>query len=223
MSSTRKRCKKASPVISKEPPFWMTKPFRSRNQQLYLQKAYRFGYRAHAHEIRKDDHPYYTHPKAVARIIIEEWQVYDLRAVIDALFHDMRERKTNGGFPVTRAILLQEFDEEIEQDNYALTRKGSDKKKKEPKARYMGRIIFRGWRTLLVKFADRVHNLRTLQFQPREKWERIYRESVEFYLPLIDTLEVLLPNNLKSVTERVQQSLERALNHADRLIRHNIP
>jgi (p)ppGpp synthase/HD superfamily hydrolase len=196
----------------------MKRPFYKRYRLLQLQKAYRFGYRAHAHEVRKDGHPYFSHPKAVARIIIEEWHVYDVRAIIGALLHDTRERKTTGGFSVTGGILRQHFGDVVEQDNYALTRKGHDKKKKEPKARYMERIVLRGWRTLLVKMADRVHNLCTLQHQPPEKWQRIYDESCQYYRPLVKTLEALLPEHMKPVAARVEKSLAHALQHAERLI-----
>jgi (p)ppGpp synthase/HD superfamily hydrolase len=204
-------------IVQTEPPYWMMKPF-NRYQRRQLRKAYRFFYRAHAHEKRRDGKEYYSHPKAVAKIILWDWLVHDLLVIIDALGHDSRERKTTGGFPVTRAILRKEFGEVAEADNYALTRKGHDQPKKEPKVRYMKRIVARGWRTLLVKFADRVHNLGTLQYQPQEKWQRIYDESCQYYRPLVKTLEALLPRHLKSVAARVEKSLEKALGHAQRLI-----
>jgi GTP pyrophosphokinase len=132
------------------------------------------------------------------------------------MLHDTREIK-HPRISITRQSLCEMFGHDVEADNHALTRKGYDKQQKEEKARYVSRLVRRGWQTVLVKLADRVDNLGTLQFQPREKWERIYQESVEYYLPLIVTLEDLLPLVLKPVAARVEKSLAHALRHAERL------
>jgi (p)ppGpp synthase/HD superfamily hydrolase len=207
-------------VISEKPPSRMIRPFNKRYQRLRLHRAYDLGFRAHKHEIRKDGRPYFSHPKAVGKIILEEWLVRDVRILIAALLHDTREIKHPRVY-VTRKTLSHQFGEAAEADNYALTRKAHDKKRKEAKQLYIERIVLQGWRTLLVKLADRVHNLRTLQYQPEEKWQRIYDESCRYYQPLISVLSGLLPDHFKPTAALVEQSLERALQHANRFIQNS--
>jgi (p)ppGpp synthase/HD superfamily hydrolase len=210
-------------VAQGDVPHWVIKPFNMRNRyiRLQLQKGYRLMYRAHDHELRQDGRKYSTHPEEVTQIILYEWLVSDLRTALGALLHDTREIK-HPRILITRELLSREFGADVEADNFALTRKAYDKTKKETLPLFIQRIVRRGWRMVLVKLADRLHNLRTLGVCSIEKQHRVYHETMQHYLPLILTLEHLLPTNLKPVAARVRGSFDETLARVHKRI-HHIP
>jgi (p)ppGpp synthase/HD superfamily hydrolase len=219
MDMTTKLVKHQPVIVPTEPPYWMMKPF-NQNERKEVVQVYVFSRRVHEGRLRKDGvTPEFYHQIELCYTVLVEWGVIDLQIIKDINLHDTRELEDKGKHPqVTRKMLRAMFDEETDLNNHALTRKMHGSRKKEPIIHFLSRIVKRGWRTLLVKLADRKHSLETLEHLPQEKWQSTYDESRRHYQPLIKELERQLPDDLKHVAARVEKSFEQALRHAHRLV-----
>ncbi|MEL6111690.1 MAG: bifunctional (p)ppGpp synthetase/guanosine-3',5'-bis(diphosphate) 3'-pyrophosphohydrolase [Pseudomonadota bacterium] len=148
-----------------------------------LNRAYVFAMKAHGGQTRKSGDPYFTHPLAVAAILTE--LKADPATVITALLHDTVE-DTDTSLDDIRVL----FGDEIAQLVDGVTklsqielRTGASKQAENFRKLVMA--MADDVRVLLVKLADRLHNMRTLHFfSNQEKKERIARETLEIYAPL---------------------------------------
>ena len=128
-----------------------------------VKRAYDIAEAAHSSQKRKDGSPYFTHCEAVARIIYEEWQITDEpEKIAAALLHDTVE-DTN----ITIHDINNEFGEEIAYLVDGVSKFKSDKSSsdKETVRKIFDRTLINPW-VALLKLADRLHNMRTLDFMP---------------------------------------------------------
>ena len=148
-----------------------------------IKKACEFSQKAHAGQKRKNGEPYFSHPLAVATIIIEEWKFGDESTIAAALLHDVAE---DSKYIV--ADIKKEFGEEIAFLVDGVTKLGHIKYRgvgsRIENMRKLILAVSKDVRVLLIKLADRLHNMRTLNYLPPLKQKRIALETMEIYAPL---------------------------------------
>ena len=148
--------------------------------------AYRFADEAHLGQIRNSGEPYITHPIAVASQCAE-WKL-DAQALMAALLHDSLE-----DCGVTKAELIERFGSPIAELVDGLTKldKLQFNTREESQAESFRKMLLamaRDVRVILIKLADRSHNMRTLSDAPRDKWARIASETLDIYAPIAHRL-----------------------------------
>ena len=148
-----------------------------------LNRAYVYAMRMHGSQMRASGDPYFAHPIEVAGILTE--YKLDTASIVTALLHDIIEDTH-----VSRADLEKLFGAEIAELVEGVTKLSklelaSDYERQTENLRKFILAISKDIRVLLVKLADRLHNMRTLQFikQPARR-ERIARETIDIYAPL---------------------------------------
>ncbi len=152
-----------------------------------LSKAYNFALEAHHNQKREEGVPYIIHPVAVAKILTE--LKLDSATITTGLLHDTIE-DTN----VTYETVKKEFGEEVANLVEGVTKISAleDKASSDSKAENFRKLILatsKDIRVLLVKLADRLHNMRTIQFvKDKEKIIRKAKETMEIYAPLADRM-----------------------------------
>ncbi|MRD46044.1 RelA/SpoT family protein [Caenimonas koreensis DSM 17982] len=151
-----------------------------------VRKAYRFADEAHLGQIRASGEPYITHPIAVA-LQCAEWKL-DAQALMAALLHDAIE-----DCGVTKPQLIERFGAPVAELVDGLTKldKLQFNTREESQAESFRKMLLamaRDVRVILVKLADRSHNMRTLEDVPREKWARISSETLDIYAPIAHRL-----------------------------------
>ena len=168
-----------------------------------ITEAYHFAEKAHDGQKRRSGEPYIIHPVAVAQILAEMGM--DADSICAALLHDVVEDT-----PVTDEEISKKFGETIEQLVDGVTKLGQittnkthsdDDATKEERlmlmeqqqsenVRKMFLAMSRDIRVIIIKLADRVHNMRTLRFMPEEKRRFKARETLEIYAPIAHRLGI---------------------------------
>jgi len=148
----------------------------------YLATAYAFGAQHHHGQVRKSGEPYYSHPIAVAHILATN--KLDLETVAAGFLHDVVE-----DCDVSLQELQERFGEGLAQIVDGVTKIGKvryrDKLDSQAESyRKMILAMSNDLRVLIVKLADRLHNMQTLHHLPREKQIRIATETMDIYVPL---------------------------------------
>jgi GTP pyrophosphokinase len=147
-----------------------------------VRQAYRFADEAHLGQLRSSGEPYITHPIAVAAQCAE-WKL-DAQALMAALLHDAMEDCS-----VTKSELIERFGAAVAELVDGLTKldRLQFNTKEESQAESFRKMLLamaRDVRVILIKLADRSHNMRTLSDLPRDKWARIAGETLEIYAPI---------------------------------------
>ncbi len=147
-----------------------------------LNRAYVYAVKAHGAQKRASGDPYFAHPIEVAGILTE--YRLDTAAIVTALLHDVIEDT-----PTTRDEIVRLFGEEIADLVEGVTKLSrlelqSDHLRQAENLRKFILAISKDVRVLLVKLADRLHNMKTLGFVTPAKRERISRETLDVYAPL---------------------------------------
>jgi GTP pyrophosphokinase/guanosine-3',5'-bis(diphosphate) 3'-pyrophosphohydrolase len=150
-----------------------------------LNRAYVYAMRMHGAQLRASGDPYFAHPIAVAGILTD--YRLDTATIVTALLHDVIEDT-----PASRDDIAKLFGEEVAELVEGVTKLSrlelqveSENVRTAENLRRFILAISRDVRVLLVKLADRLHNMRTLHFIGKpEKRERIARETLEIYAPL---------------------------------------
>ncbi|MFZ4626401.1 MAG: RelA/SpoT family protein, partial [Rhodoferax sp.] len=148
--------------------------------------AYRFADQAHLGQLRNSGEPYITHPIAVAAQCAE-WKL-DAQALMAALLHDAME-----DCGVTKPDLIERFGSPVAElvDGLTKLEKLHFNTREENQAESFRKMLLamaRDVRVILIKLADRTHNMRTLSNAPREKWNRIASETLDIYAPIAHRL-----------------------------------
>lgn len=148
--------------------------------------AYRFADEAHLGQLRNNGEPYITHPIAVAAQCAE-WKL-DAQALMAALLHDALE-----DCGVTKIELIEKFGSPVAELVDGLTKldKLQFNTREENQAESFRKMLLamaRDVRVILIKLADRSHNMRTLSDVPRSKWSRISSETLDIYAPIAHRL-----------------------------------
>ncbi|MBO4808342.1 MAG: bifunctional (p)ppGpp synthetase/guanosine-3',5'-bis(diphosphate) 3'-pyrophosphohydrolase [Lachnospiraceae bacterium] len=160
-----------------------------------IEKAYRFADEAHKSQVRKSGEPYIIHPLCVA-ITLADLEM-DKETIAAGLLHDVVEDTI-----LSEEDLKREFGDDVallvdgvtKLEQIPLTNNMSgDDAKLEMQAETLRKMFIamaKDIRVVIIKLADRLHNMRTLKYMPPEKQQRIARETLEIYAPLADRLGI---------------------------------
>ena len=151
-------------------------------QVAQVARAYEFSARAHAGQSRVSGEPYIQHPLAVAKILAE--MRMDEKSIVAAILHDVIEDTE-----IPKAQIVTEFGHEVAElvDGVSKLTQVKFENHAEAQAenfRKMMLAMVRDIRVILVKLADRLHNMRTLSVMRIDKRRRIARETLEIYAPI---------------------------------------
>ena len=157
----------------------------SANDQQRIRDAYAFAAEAHKNQKRKSGEPYIIHPIAVARIVAEEFEL-GANPVIAAFLHDVVEDT-----PCTIDDVRKRFGDDVAFLVGVVTKKKKDKydlSKQVDNFRQILASVQFDVRAILIKLADRLHNMRTLDSMRPDKQMKIAGETDYFYAPLANRL-----------------------------------
>ncbi|MDT8406424.1 MAG: bifunctional (p)ppGpp synthetase/guanosine-3',5'-bis(diphosphate) 3'-pyrophosphohydrolase, partial [Methylococcales bacterium] len=151
-----------------------------------ITKAFHFGADAHQGQYRKSGENYICHPLSVA-ITLAETRM-DAKGIMAAILHDILEDT-----PVTKQELSKRFSEEVAELVDGVTKLGriDDKPRAEAQAESVRKMFLataKDLRVIMVKLADRLHNMRTLDAMPPPKRRRIAKETLDIYAPIANRL-----------------------------------
>ena len=146
-----------------------------------LLHAYDYAKAAHANQKRASGEPYFIHPCAVAEILVDLG--LDPATIAAALLHDVIEDT-----PVTEEDIRREFGEEVLSLVAGVTKldKIVFKSQEEEEAENFRKLFIamaKDIRVIIIKLADRLHNMRSLNFLSKERQQRMARETLDIYTP----------------------------------------
>lgn len=146
-----------------------------------ISRAFKLSFEAHKNDFRSSGEPYFLHPYQVAIIVASEMPLDDISVVV-ALLHDVVE---DTEFSIE--FIAKEFSQEVADIVDGVTKisgvfTGQDLTQAENYRKLLLSMV-KDIRVILVKFADRLHNMRTLEFVPQQKQRRIAKETKEIYAP----------------------------------------
>ena len=155
----------------------------------FVTKAFEFAEKAHEGQKRRSGEDYFQHCIATAQLLAEIGM--GSKTVSAGLLHDTPEDTQ-----VTLKEIKTEFGEELHDMVEGITKLGK-LKLRETKEEYLLENLRRMFlamaadiRVVIIKLADRIHNMRTLEFNPRDKQIRIARETMEIFTPIADRLGI---------------------------------
>jgi guanosine-3',5'-bis(diphosphate) 3'-pyrophosphohydrolase len=222
------------------------KRYLRRDELHKIRRAYEVGAAAHAGQTRKSGEPYITHPVAVAHILADIG--LDGEAIVAAILHDTLEDT-----PLSREAIESEFGHDVVElvDGVTKLDKVNFRDRQEATAESFRKMVMamaRDLRVILIKLADRLHNMRTLGSMAPASRRRIARETLEIYAPIAQRLGMnrfkaelqdlgfaalypmrhrviaehirQLQGNRKQAIERIQESISRRLKQEG--IRHRV-
>ena len=162
-----------------------------------IEKAYKVAFEAHKNQVRKSGEPYIIHPLCVS-IILADLEM-DKETIIAGLLHDVVEdtiltdEEIKAEFGNDVALLVDGVTklQHLPLTSSAGNDKSADKLEMQAEnLRKMFLAMAKDIRVILIKLADRLHNMRTLKFQPPEKQLRIARETMDIYSPIAQRLGI---------------------------------
>ncbi len=165
---------------------WLSKV---KNGEALVRRAYEIAFEAHKPQRRKSKEPYIIHPLFVAQYASEICP-YDIDVILAALLHDVVEdsevsiQDIQNAFP-ERPALAQIVDG---LTKFKHVTKLDDSEQVANYRRLLTQTMDDNPRIILVKLADRLHNMQTLGFQEKHKLQKIASETLQFYVPIADRL-----------------------------------
>ncbi|OQX87343.1 hypothetical protein B6D60_04130 [candidate division KSB1 bacterium 4484_87] len=196
-----------------------------------LKKAYEFSFCAHRDQLRMSGEPYFVHPLEVANILTELRM--DIPTISGGLLHDVAEDTG-----VSLEEVREEFGEEIATLVNGVTKISelkfdSYEARQAENFRKMIISMVEDIRVILIKFADRLHNMRTIDYLPEKKRGRIARETMDVYAPLAHRLGIarikweledlafktLYPKEYKAIVKRITDKREERERYIQRVKR----
>ncbi|MBR3646702.1 MAG: bifunctional (p)ppGpp synthetase/guanosine-3',5'-bis(diphosphate) 3'-pyrophosphohydrolase, partial [Lachnospiraceae bacterium] len=186
-----------------------------------IKKAFEMAKSAHGDQVRKSGEPYIIHPIHTA-IILAKLEL-DKETIIAGLLHDVLEDTS-----ITKEQMIAEFGEEVTElvDGVTkLTKLNYDVDKVEEQAENLRKMFLamaKDIRVILIKLADRLHNMRTLQYMKPEKQKEKSRETMDIYSPIANRLGIskikielddlalkyLEPEKYQELVDKVHERLE---------------
>jgi len=169
------------------------KPTFSESEVALVEKAFDVANKAHATQTRSSGEPYITHPITVAHIVLD--MQLDCQSVMAALLHDVLE-DTN----TSREELVDAFGDEVTSivDGLSKLNYLEYKSKEEAQAESFRKMLLAmvsDIRVILIKLADRLHNMRTIDVLSRARQNRIGRETLDVYAPIAGRLGMFKVKN----------------------------
>ncbi|MEX5728410.1 guanosine-3',5'-bis(diphosphate) 3'-pyrophosphohydrolase [Rhodovulum iodosum] len=169
-------------MIDVEDLIALVRNYNPRTDADLIRRAYDYGHAMHRGQFRRSGEPYFTHPVAVAALLTE--QRLDDATIITALLHDTIEDTKS-----TYGEVACEFGEEIAELVDGVTKLtnlelASSETKQAENFRKLFMAMSKDLRVILVKLADRLHNMRTIRSLPHEKQVRKSHETMDIYAPL---------------------------------------
>ena len=164
-----------------------------------IEKAYKIAYAAHEGQVRKSGEPYIIHPLCVA-IILADLEL-DKETIEAGLLHDvvedtiMTEEEIEKEFGPDVALLVDGVTK-LQQINFPSDKGNGDNKtadQQEMQAENLRKMFLamaKDISVIMIKLADRLHNMRTLKYQPPAKQQKIARETMEIYAPIAQRLGI---------------------------------
>ena len=151
-----------------------------------IRRAYHFARQAHQEQKRLSGEPYITHPLAVAHVLV--MMHMDHECIMAGLLHDVIEDTE-----VNREVIAAEFSEEVALlvDGVSKLAKATFETKQHAQAESLRKMLLamsEDIRVIIVKLADRLHNMRTLRHLGPEKRRRIAEETLDIYAPIAQRL-----------------------------------
>ncbi len=198
----------------------------------FIDKAYNFAKEAHKNQLRLSGEPYIIHPLEVTKILAK--LNLDTITLAAAILHDVIEDSK-----ITIEVIKKEFNEETAALVDGVTKISSFKKRTKydevHNLRKMLLATINDVRVILIKLADKLHNLRTIQYQPEAKQQIISKEVLDIYAPLAQRLgmakiaselediafNILYPEEYKEITAKVVQKvpeIELYINHVKEIL-----
>lgn len=152
-----------------------------------IRAAFEFAAKAHGAQMRKDGSPFITHPLAVAQIVAEELHL-DSESIEAALLHDTIEDTSATHEDISR--LFSPTVADLVEGVSKLTRVHYTSKEEEQmeNLRKMLMAMSKDIRVILIKISDRLHNMRTMEYQTPEKQKQKSFETMEIYAPIAHRL-----------------------------------
>lgn len=194
-----------------------------------IRDAYNFAFNAHKNVFRRSGKPYIEHPVMVAEIL-SELKVDDI-TIAAALLHDVVEDTEISGLEIK-----EKFGDTIFNIVNGVTKINEiyyDTFEEKQTENYRKLIIsmIKDLRVIIIKFADRIHNMRTIKFMKPEKQKKIARETLDIYAPLAYRLgmykvkneledrsfEILDPENYEAISKKLESSLDSMENYIKKI------
>ena len=177
-------------------------------------RAYLFGAQLHEGQSRVSGEPYIYHPIAVARILAQMHM--DVKSIIASILHDVLEDT-----PATRKLVEREFGTDVANlvDGVSKLTTIKFKNKIEQQAENIQKVLLamaKDIRVIMIKLADRLHNMRTLGALRPDKRRRIAQETLEIYIPIANRLGIFtIRHELENLVLKAMYPMRyRVLEHA---------
>ena len=177
-------------------------------------RAYLFGAQLHEGQSRVSGEPYIYHPIAVARILAQMHM--DVKSIIASILHDVLEDT-----PATRKLVEREFGTDVAHlvDGVSKLTTIKFKNKIEQQAENIQKVLLamaKDIRVIMIKLADRLHNMRTLGALRPDKRRRIAQETLEIYIPIANRLGIYtIRHELENLVLKAMYPMRyRVLEHA---------
>ena len=194
-------------------------PQRTRDE---IEWAYQICKSAHREQFRENGEPYRYHPRRVALIHLDELHSTNHRVIVGSLLHDTAEDSAVWGtyqdrtYPEWREIvgerITRAFGSGVAEIVLNVSKPIIDgetiKTKTEMEEIYLENLLRSSAEAKLVKMGDRLDNLRTLQFVPREKRLRKIDETVQEYFPIFERIRLIYPQETKYLMDEMQIAID---------------
>lgn len=169
-------------MIDVEDLITLVRNYNPRTDAGLIRKAYAYGQKMHEGQFRRSGEPYFTHPVAVAAILTD--QSLDDATIITALLHDTIE-DTKSTYSEIAALFGREVAELVDGvTKLTKMQLNSSESKQAENLRKLFMAMSKDLRVILVKLADRLHNMRTIRSMTPEKQAQKARETMEIFAPL---------------------------------------